>query len=733
MKFWIAVMLSWTVAHAVDWMPQVQDRTQLWWLDGPPKMFQSHTPPEKEVLCFQFGATLWQFDTKNVRPFEDGWKCALEAAGKKYHCGGRKEGSDEFYQPVRFVEAGKWFHRVVIDPLKFVDDQGNAFPGSASLEISAWPDCLTIRLIADDAHALLLEAWGQKVSGKGSILLRQESLRKVAQVESELPVEWDETLACHRIRLPEKAWSNAAGTYYPQEHLDRIDRWRVTLRNDGDHPVVARVMFTQEQHLPITGFTPMFCDAEGKPTGHLVQISKNWHKRPERGRLAHDGTWFHGCLWVRVPPKTKKDFFYQMVYARYAGAFAASHAQLSLIGWGHNQFWDQVAVGSFGESICFEPGRVQRRCWITDVRPLMTLPKQDKAKPWGWADNAGGGDALMWIDEKGCYQPMVGTRSEVHSHGPCLTDVVYQEESRGGEIASRMQIMVPAGQDCLRTKMRLRYDVKKSMCWQRLAFFQLGADYYNDIPAMKISYGDREKMVDEWSTVRLKDRYDRKAVSWTGVDPWISIHAVNRDELKAGRAAATRGIILRSWRAKLGGKDAGPSFSTYGNEWGTGNFRTAIEVSPPEGLQELQPGDFVEAEIDLVVFPAVAADYYGPDQNFAKTLQRDADTYQPVLREASLRRVAVEMKHGAVETMEPLTISVDQEQRAECSIIGGLGKVPVRLIGLKSVDAMALRINDRMMTQWQADWDAVSQSWSIVLPVDTVQQKSILRCGSLPQ
>ena len=117
------------------------------------------------------------------------------------------------------------------------------------------------------------------------------------------------------------------------------------------------------KQLPITGFTPMLCEPDGTPTGIPVQVSKNWHQQPEKGHLPHEGPWFHGFAWVRLPPKSKRDFVIQMVYARYGSVCAASHAQLSLIGWGHNQFWDQAAVGSFGESICFEPGRVQRRCF----------------------------------------------------------------------------------------------------------------------------------------------------------------------------------------------------------------------------------------------------------------------------------------------------------------------------------------------------------------------------------
>ena len=55
----------------------------------------------------------------------------------------------------------------------------------------------------------------------------------------------------------------------------------------------------------------------------------------------------------------------------WGGVPAASHAQLCLIGWGWNQRWDQAAIGSWGESICYEPEGIQVRCMIDDVRPLM--------------------------------------------------------------------------------------------------------------------------------------------------------------------------------------------------------------------------------------------------------------------------------------------------------------------------------------------------------------------------
>ena len=705
------------VGAPLDWMPRSEDGTQMWWQDGAPKVMNSDQAPASEVLCFRYGTEQFRIDTRKVRLLDEKWDCSLMVGGQRYQCTGRAEVKDDFFQPVRFVECGQWFHRVVIDGLRFADAQGRAYDGKASLEISVWPDRVAFRLLCEDAVELRLQCRDKSAQGEKSVSIEMVGAVDAAIIASELPVVRDEALGCHQLRLPEKAWSNVAGTYYPQEHLDRRDRWRFSVRNDGATSTVARVMFTQGKHLPITGFTPMICDAEGRPTGHLLQISKNWHQRPEKGHLPHEGTWFHGCLWLRVPAKSMRDFTLQMVYARYGGVCAASHAQLSLIGWGHNQLWHQVAVGSFGESICFEPGRVQRRCFITDVRPLMTLAREPNAKPWGWAGNCGGGDFLLWMDEHKRYQPMKGTRSTVRSHGPCLTDVRYEEESCGGEITSRIDVIVPAANDHLRTLFRLRYDVKKTMHFQRLAFFQLGADFYNDTPAQMIALGDENGMREEWSSPRKSGSYDRVALPMTGEQPWISIHGVNPADLRQGRAAASRGLIVRSWRALLGGKSEGPHLSTYCSEWGVGNHRSGLELSPPPGLRELQAGDFVEAEIELVVFPSDAAAYYGPDQAFLSMLQSDANTWRPVRREAHRRDFTAKVVKGERIQGEILTIAVDAGQKARVELSGGFGHVPIRLVGLKTPDRHQVLVNDQPVNDWQTEWNAESLNWCIVVNV----------------
>lgn len=748
----------------LPFMPRMEDFTLLWWADGPPRFLGSTTPPATETLCFRSGVWGLALDTRQMRVLRAGelpmpmalenavrpgraalaewpradWDCAVVVEGRRFTCVGRVETKDEFFHPVRFVESGRFFQRVVIEGLKFADNAGKEFACGARLEISAWPDRLAFRLElepqatpANGSAELRLgnRRASARLAAKTSVGLDAFGDRSAAhplvEADPALKVAFDEALGCHTLALPEQPWSNAKGTYYPEEHLDRLDRWPVTLRNNSEQETTARLMFTQQHHLPITGFTPMLCDPDGAPTGLPVQISKNWHRRPEKGVLPHEGPWFHGCAFVRLPAKSKREFLFQMVFARYGGVFAASHAQLSLIGWGHNQFWDEATIGSFGESICFEPGRVQRRCFIDDMRPLLTLPQGKPAKPWGWADNCGGGDFVMWQDAEGRYQPMRATRTEYSAYGPCLTSVRYTEESPGGELAARMEVSLPRSEDYLRTFFRLRYDVRRPMQWRRLAFFQLGADFYNEAPSRRVAIGDSKGLREEWDPKRAKEVCDRTAVPLTGAQPWLSIHGLERDALPPGRAAASRGLIVRAWRAVLGGQPSPqPHASFVCTEWGTGNHRTVIELAPPPGVMKLRPGDFVEADLELVVFPADAAAYYGSDKSFRKTLERDADTWRLVHNESSGNALKVGARRGTVVNRYPLVVAVDDQQRAEVTVRGGLGYVPVTFTGLPNPRGWRLLMDDKPVNQsvhgndfWQTDYDAGKKEWRMTFNV----------------
>ena len=574
----------------------------MWWTEGPPHFLSMKGAPPPPVLCLRSGEIGLLINTKSVRLLHAGRFAAKQAkdtaleagtkpllalpaaelrmsvvwAGKTFTCTGRgPEPKDDFFQPVRFVESGRFFQRVVIEGLQFASADGTRLEAGGRLEIALWPDRLSLSLELGGHDTmregeLSIAAAGRRISAS----LAQS--RRVtlplfeggpegppAQIEADpaLAVSFDPALGCHVVALPEKPWSNAQGTYYPEEHLDRLDRWRLTLpqRRGARHGRAADVR------------------AGAAPADHRFHadvVRPGWHAQrftsPDFEELAPApgewpycarGSWFHGCtIRCELPAKSRRDWCSRWSMRATAACRRFRTRSLCLIGWGHNQFWDEAAIGSFGESICYEPGRVQRRCFIDDMRPLMTLPVAG-GKPWGWAENCGGGDFLVWFEERGEYRGFRATRADYRAQGPCRTDVRYQEETTGGEIKAQMEVSLVRSDDYVRAFHRLRYDVSLPVKWQRLAFFQLGADFYNDSPARRVAIGDLHGMREEWTPPHAQGAFDRRSVRLAGPQPWVSIHGLDRGALGKGSAAASRGLVIRSWRARLAGNPAPPRMS----------------------------------------------------------------------------------------------------------------------------------------------------------------------------
>jgi hypothetical protein len=189
------------------------------------------------------------------------------------------------------------------------------------------------------------------------------------------PGDYDAARGWHRVNLDDIVPILPPGDGRERQN-DAVERVRIVLSNPTDREHPARLLFEksgsgikQRIGAPITGMSAILRDTDGNPTGIPVQLSKNWHGRPEGGVYA--GTWFHGFSLVHLPPRAEVELELTIVYGHWGGVAAASHAQLCLIGWGSNQLWDQSALGSWGESICYEPDQAQAQCGILDVRPVM--------------------------------------------------------------------------------------------------------------------------------------------------------------------------------------------------------------------------------------------------------------------------------------------------------------------------------------------------------------------------
>jgi hypothetical protein len=754
-----------------------EDYGCLWWAHGSPYYHDYHPLPDdnipedypgkKQVLCLHTARYGMAIDTINLNrinlglfktsiPYEE---CLVEIDraifalpesklsievhldGKTYRCIGRRQSTDHKTFPVRFIEYGRFFQYVSINGLIMQDTDGNKLDADCRLEITSWPDRLNLICYVDTnsikPDKVILSA-GTKMSD--NILRKQnEYMVALTLIESEkaltsddvavgaktnttINVAYSDTYGAHIIKIRDPAWSNRLGTYYPAEHLDRLDKWPITLTNRSDKTKVFRLLFDTRPR-NITGFTPMILDENGRPAGIPVQISKNWHR--SKLSLRYEGPWVHGSTIIRVPPRTTRNYQYAIAYARWGGVPAASHAQLSLIGWGHNMFWDQCAVGSFGESICYEPGRTQRRCFITDVRPLMVFGKN--GRKWGWTGNVGGGDFLVYFNAEGKYVPMIKTRGRYYSYGPNLTKVIYDEISQDESVKASYTVSIGRTDDYVRVFQNIRYDILKPIEFSRLAFCQMPSDYYNDMKCGKIATGNVNGLVSEWPVRTGSWQYDRQSVLMSGHHPWVSLHDVAQDE-KVTQAA--RGLIVRKWDAVLDSKKcSGPHLSTYMTEWHRNNHRTAVELSPPPGLKSLKPGDYVDMDIELVVLPSKDGIYYGPNKSFVEALDTDADTWKMVHREAKGNDLDTRVDEGRLVKNYPIEISVSGKQRAMLSISGGVGYVPITFTGLKENKGQKLyRIVDGKITEedqsvhgndfWQTNYDCVNKAWSITYNIN---------------
>lgn len=545
-----------------------------------------------------------------------------------------------------------------------------------------------------------------------------------------LPVAIDAARGWHRIDLnsvePVLPPSDSREPIQPPEGADglhdskndRLERVRLVLTNPGDQERVARLCFEKTTfrgpHVgsPITGLSALLRDASGEPTGIPVQLSKNWHRG--RGGSPYDGQWFHGFTQLRVPAESTMHLELVMAYGHWGGVPAASHAQLSLLGWGSNQLWEESAIGSWGESICYEPDQVQTGASILDVRPLLVRALPD-GKPWGWTGNVGGGDFFRLEAKDGSRGWRHNMKAEYVRPGPCLTEVTYAGQIGAG-IDHAETVSIGRTDDVVRGTYRVRMDVRESIEFSRFVIFQIGADTYNYARPKRIAVGNAAGLTREWDAAWGRNVYKTDPMECVGAMPWISLHGDDGagDTMPTG----SRGLVIREWRAVLGGSDAQPWIAERGTP-STSRPSSTVDIVPPPGVTRLEPGDFIEATIEHLVLPLAAEAYYGPNEPLRAALRNSANSWPMVHREAAGNDRRVEVTRGTLERRYPdVCIKVD-EGTAESVVHGGIGYVPLTFTGLVSHRLGDVRINGAPVEQsvhggdfWQTDYDPDTQTWS---------------------
>jgi len=543
------------------------------------------------------------------------------------------------------------------------------------------------------------------------------------------PVSYDPLRGWHCVNLD--------GIEPHGKQNDVMERVKLRVENREDQEQPVRLLFDKNASgirvpwgAPITGMSPMLRDVNGFPLGIPVQISKNWHAQPDRD-LVYQGGWLHGYTLLHVPARSAIEFEFALVYAHWGGVAAASHAQLCLIGWGSNQLWNQSAIGAWGESICYEPDQAQAAAAVLDVRPLLVHSmNQDVPVPWNWTNNVGGADFFRYFDPAGQRRFPVRMKTAYQRYGPNLTEVTYAGQSGDGKFEHRATVSIFRTDDLNRGLYRLRLDVREPMEFQRFVFFQVGADTYNYTAERKLAVGNETGLVREWPAQWGGGRYKTVPVLCSGRVPWISMHeAVSFDRSKAG-AWANRGIVIRRWDARLGGKKAEPWAAEYGVR--VGEDTSLVDIVPPPDVKKLLPGDYLEATFEHIIMPQRASDYYGPNANLRAALEKDANTWRMIAREAVGNDLDVAVSQRTLEAARPTRIRAERDRAAFC-LTGGLGYVPVTIAGLSRHRRPVLELQQadgtwRTVDQsvygndfWQADYMPQKGTWEITytVPSDT--------------
>ena len=294
-------------------------------------------------------------------------------------------------------------------------------------------------------------------------------------------------------------------------------------------------------------------------------------------------------------------------------------------------------------------------------------------------------------------------------------------------IRGRYMVSTVRANDFPRHFHSLRYDVLAPVAAHRLSFYQLGAPRYNENWFSKMARGNATAgLIEEWDIQRASTTYDRTGIAADGPGAWFSLHAVDPaagDPPAVG--GASRGLIVRAWKARLGGSDVPvPYFSVFGAP-----PSALLELSAPPGITELLPGDYVEATLEMVVIPAIAAEYYGTDTAFRTILTEGANTWQPLHAEAKVGSgLKVELAAGELERLFPVTVRAEGN-RVELSITGAIGYAPITITGLSGYRNPLLEVRSAEGTWqkvdqskqgndfWQTDYDVDSRTWSITYTI----------------
>ena len=492
-----------------------------------------------------------------------------------------------------------------------------------------------------------------------------------------------------------------------------LERAQFEVANNGNTDANPTIAFVKNSSgFSITGMSPMLRNADTlEPTGEQVQISKNWHRHETNSsagnyapdndpKRVYEGTWYHGYSSINVQGRDTEKREYTCAYGNWGGVYAASHAQLCLIGWGGNQLWDQSALGSWGESVTYDPDIGLNRSMIDDVRPFLVKAPTGSNQEYNWSGNVGGADFLNYIEDS--EQRIINQKITYRQQAPNMTDVIYSGVTSNGKIATEIKINLGRTDDIVRNYYTIKYEFLEDVTFGRLSLFKVAADGYADNSFTKYAYGtENGAIVSDKNALSALAGYENGATQDVkGNEFWYTLYnSSNVDEY------GDVGFIVREFNANLNGKTyTKPAFNLYGT-MNSGCPQMSCEITVPTAVgKTIKKGSTIEMIVEYDIVPNNLDTYYG-ESDYLLLSSGVMGTADSIYQQVIGGHVNVNASVGSVVSNYPVAIKATSgKTAAQFTINGGLGYVPVSIKGLPSSSGYKLQVKSG------ANWVDVNQS-----------------------
>lgn len=548
--------------------------------------------------------------------------------------------------------------------------------------------------------------------------------------DNPLPVLYDAKRGVHMVDVSDIN----VGDLKLSENHNNYERVGFRIVNSTASPSHVSACFVKDvgADFSVTGMSPMLRDNNTlEPTGEQVQISKNWHSHASSVadnamiRIG-EGMWYKGYVTLHVDSATTLEREYLCAYAKWGNAYAASHSQLSLIGWGGNQIWDQSAIGSWGESVTYDPDRGLERSFINDVRPFCVTAPTGGNQPYDWSGNVGGADFLVYkAGLKNIY--LIDNKIEYITQAPNLTQVKYSGITSDGKIATEIFVQLGRTDDIVRNTYTLKYTFLEDVSYSRLALFKMGADKYADNYYTKYAYGDESgAIMQDEDTITKSGYQSKKVVDALNDNFWFAQYASTSEDEHADSL-----MTIRHFQANINNRQ----YSRAGYRLhGTKDYKipqSSCEITLPNACgKKISKNSTVHMVVEYSILPAKADTYYG-DCDYLLAQKSDIGTVKSLYNQVKNNTIHTDVRIGNDNTVGSIVnINVDNRSPvvAEFSLQGGLGFTPVIFNGLAGYSGYRLEKYENGAWQaikqsvlgndyWQTHYDTNTQTYQLVFNV----------------